>query len=205
MRRAPLARRALRLSLTFFLLAALPAATAFAADAPPWRVEDDSRVGFVARQAGAAVSGRFARFEAEIRFDPDNLAGSRIAVDIDVASVDTQSSDRDQVIRSADLFDVATWPNARFEADRFEPGANGHYRAHGRLTMRDVTRDVELPFSLTIEPHPSDPTVLQARAVGELSVLRLDYGVGQGQWRDTSVVANEVAIQIEILANQPKD
>lgn len=205
MRRAPLARRALRLSLTFFLLAALPAATAFAADAPPWRVEDDSRVGFVARQAGAAVSGRFARFEAEIRFDPDNLAGSRIAVDIDVASVDTQSSDRDQVIRSADLFDVASWPNARFEADRFEPGENGHYQAHGRLTMRDVTRDVVLPFSLTIEPHPADPTALQARAVGELPVLRLDYGVGQGQWRDTSVVANEVAIRIEILARRPKN
>ncbi|MGF1607806.1 MAG: YceI family protein [Kiloniellales bacterium] len=202
---APLARLALRLSPALLLAALLPAAVATAAEAPQWRVEDGSRVGFVARQAGAAITGRFERFDAEIRFDPDNLDGSHVAVDIDVASVDTQSSDRDQVIRSADLFNVARWPSARFEAARFEPNGNGHYKALGQLTLREATQDVVLPFEITISEQPDDPATLQARAVGELPIMRLDYGVGQGQWRDTSVVANEVVIQIEILATRPKD
>lgn len=200
----PLYRLGRCLTAALVLLAVSPTAVP-AAEAPQWRVEEASRVGFVARQAGAAISGRFAEFDAEIRFDPDNLDGSRVAVEIEVASVDTQSSDRDQVIRSPDLFDAARWPNAHFEADRFEPDGKGHYQAHGRLTLRDVTQDVVLPFDLAISPHPDEPATLQAKAVGELPIMRLDYGVGQGQWRDTSVVANEVVIQIEILATRPND
>lgn len=191
-------------ALAVVLLASLPA-VARAAEAPLWNVEEGSRIGFVAQQSGAAIEGRFARFTAEIRFDPDNLEGSRVAVDIEVASVDTQSSDRDATIRSAPLFDAATWPRARFEAERFEQTGPDSYAAHGRLTMRDVTREVVLPFSLVIADHPGDPAALQAKATGELPVMRLDYGIGQGEWQDTSVVGNEVLIQIEILARRPKD
>ena len=124
---------------------------------------------------------------------------------IDVGSINSDSRDRDQVIRSKDLFDVATWPTALFEAPRFDHQGDGLYEAHGQLTMRDVTRDVVLPFQLTIEDHPDDAARLRAHAVGELSVLRLDYGVGQGQWQDTSVVADDVLIKIDIIATRPKD
>lgn len=179
-------------------------ATAAAAEAPSWVVEADSRVGFVARQAGAAVEGRFEAFAAEIAFDPAQLETSRVAVEIDIDSVNSESSDRDGTIRSAALFDAATWPTARFEAERFERTGDNLYTAHGQLTMRDVTREVALPFELTIADHPSEAGALQARAAGELTVLRLDYGVGQGQWQDTSVVANEVVIRIEIIAKRPK-
>jgi len=175
-----------------------------AAAAPGWTVEEDSNVGFVARQAGADVEGRFETFAAEIVFDPAQLDGSRVAVEIDIDSVNSESSDRDQTIRSEALFDVATWPTARFEAERFEQTGDNLYAAHGQLTMRDVTREVVLPFELTITDHPSEADTLQARAAGELTVLRLDYGVGQGLWQDTSVVANEVVIRIEIIARRPK-
>jgi polyisoprenoid-binding protein YceI len=179
------------------------AAPATAADAPAWSVQQESRIGFVAQQGGAPVEGRFESFAAEIRFDPDNLAGSRVAVEIEVASVNSESRDRDQTIRSKDLFDVETWPTARFEADSFTATGDGSYDAQGKLTMRDVTRDVVLPFTLTIEPAPDDPAMLQARALGELSVDRLDYGIGQGQWQDTSVVGNQVIIRIDIRATRP--
>ena len=183
------------------LLIAWPAA---AAEAPLWKVEADSTVIFVARQAGAPVEGRFEKFDAEIRFDAENLEASAVAVEIDIASVNSESSDRDQVIRSPDLFDAATWPTARFEAPRFVHAGGDSYEAQGSLTMRDVTRDVVLPFDLKIEDHPDDGALLRARAVGELTVKRLDYGVGQGQWTDTSVVPDEVVIRIEITATRPK-
>ena len=175
-----------------------------AAAAPLWTVEPDSRVVFIARQAGAPVEGRFEKFSAEIRFDAEDLEASSVAVEIDIASVNSESSDRDQVIRSPNLFDAATWPTARFEAPRFVHAGGDSYEAQGSLTMRDVTRDVVLPFDLTIEDHPDDPAALRARAVGELTVKRLDYGVGQGQWTDTSVVPDEVVIRIEITASRAK-
>ena len=171
------------------------------ADAPEWSVDPDgSSVVFIADQSGAPVEGRFESFEASVRFDPDDLAGSSVFVRIAMASVESGNSDRDATIRSKDLFDVDNWPEALFEAAAFEPDGNGGYLARGRLTMRDVTQEVTLPFDLTIE-QGGDTATAQAR--GEVTVSRLAYGVGQGQWQDTSIVADEVTIRIDIIASRP--
>ena len=167
-----------------------------------WKVEPDSTVGFVATQAGANVEGRFENFTAEIAFDPEDLESSKVMVEIDIASVNSESKDRDDAIRSDGLFDVATWPTARFEAARFEK-QNLWYLAHGTLTLRDVTMEVTLPFQLTIKEDAASGAPAHASAKGELKVNRLDYGVGQGIWRDTSVVGNEVVIRIAIEASHP--
>ena len=74
------------------------------------------------------------------------------------------------------------------------------YEAHGQLTIRDVTRDVVLPFELTIEETGGGKV---ANAVGELTISRLDYGVGQGEWASTKTVGEEVVIRIEIVASAP--
>ncbi len=174
------------------------------AEAPEWSVQDGSRVGFIATQGGAPVEGVFETFDAEISFDPQALDQSRVAVTIDIASVNSESKDRDDTIRSASLFDVATWPNARFEAEGFRQNGDGDYEANGSLTMRDVTKDVVLPFSLEVAPDPDQPGQLRAVAKGELKVQRLDYGVGQGLWEDTSVFGNELVIFIDIQATRPE-
>ncbi len=166
------------------------------AASPVWTVQAGSSVGFTALQAGAPVSGVFEVFDADIRFDSDDPAASTARVTIDIASVNSQSSDRDSTIRSSFLFDVATWPTAVFEATTFESGASaGQYVAVGTLTMRDVTQAVSMPFQLSFEGD-------SAHAEGALEILRLDYGVGQGMWTDTSVVANEVTITIDIQATR---
>ena len=174
------------------------------AEAPSWTVQDSSRVGFIATQGGAPVEGVFETFEAEIRFDPQALDQSRVTVTIDIASVNSESKDRDDTIRSASLFDVATWPNARFEAEGFTQNGDGGYEAAGRLTMRDVTKAVVLPFTLEVTPDSDRPGQLRAAAKGKLTVQRLDYGIGQGLWTDTSVVGNEVVIFIDIQATRPE-
>lgn len=183
--------------------AGMSAGASAPAEASDWAVQDGSRVGFIATQGGAPVEGVFETFEAEIRFDPEALDRSRVAVTIDIASVNSDSKDRDDTIRSASLFDVATWPRARFEAEGFKRNGASGYEAAGRLTMRDVTKDVVLPFTLEIAPDPDQPGQLRAVAKGELKVQRLDYGVGQGLWTDTSVVGNEVVIFIDIRATRP--
>jgi polyisoprenoid-binding protein YceI len=172
--------------------------------AASWTVEDGSAIGFTATQQGRPVDGHFETFTAAIDFDPDDLAASRIEVVIDVASIATGHRDRDLTLRSPAFFDVARWPSARFASDEIEHRQDERYEARGTLTMRDVTRDVVLPFALAIAPHPETPGALQARAAGELTVRRLDYGIGQGDFASTATVGDEVVIRIEVVARRPR-
>lgn len=172
--------------------------------APEWSVVlEESRLGFTAFQSGSPVEGRFDSFEPHIHFDPQDLTGSRVEVQIDMASVNTKSADRDSTIRSEPLFHVEKYPEARFEAGDFRHRGGDEYEADGRLTMRGTTRDIVLPFTLEVAEHPDKQGWKSATAKGDIEVDRLDYGIGQGQWQDTSVVANRVVISFEIRAERP--
>ena len=188
----------MRLLKPFVLVAALAAASvpAAAQEAPRWVVDHEaSKLAFLFTQSGSEYEGVFQSWTAEIAFDPDDLAASALAVTIDMASAETGSDDRDQLLRTAPLFDVESYPEGRFESGEIVETGEGAYEARGRLTLRDQTRDVVLPFTLAIDDGV-------AEAEGRLDIKRLDYGVGQGQWADTSMVADPVAIRFEIRATR---
>jgi len=169
-----------------------------------WTVEDGSTIGFTATQQGQPVEGRFDRFTAEIVLDPAALADSRIDVVIDTASIATGHKDRDAALRSASFFEVERWPTARFTSEEIVPEQGDRYLARGQLTIRDVTREATLPFELTIGPDPDAADGMRAAAQGELSIARLDYGVGQGDFASTRTVGDEVVIRIAIDATRPR-
>ncbi|HEX5079144.1 MAG TPA: YceI family protein [Geminicoccaceae bacterium] len=189
--------RLLRLAIaTLGLCLALPATVGAAA----WTVAEGSAIRFEAYQQGAPVQGAFPRFTADILFDPDDLAGSRIAVEIDTTSVTTGHKDRDAVVRSPNLLDVERWPSARFASARIEKVGDDAYEAHGELTLRAVAKEVVLPFTLHMADDPRDLSLRRAEARGELTISRLDFGVGQGEWASTATVGDKVVIAIEITA-----
>lgn len=197
----PLRRSAAALALAAAALVAGLTAPAVRAQAPEWSVDHAaSRVGFVAYQSGNPVPGAFERFQATIRFDRDDLDASRVDVRIDVQSVATGSMDRDQTITSPSLFHAQEYPNARFRADSFRHAGDNRYVAEGELTMRGTTHPVDLPFTLDVT---REGDTLRAVAKGEVTVERLRWGIGQGQWEDTSMVPNGVDIQIELHASRP--
>lgn len=168
--------------------------------APLWSVDkDDSEIAFTAQQGGSPVEGRFGSFTAELRFDPDALGESRFQVEIEAASVDSGNGDRDSTLRSNAFFDVATWPSALFEADEVRAVGEGRYEAAGTLTLRDRSLPVVLPFALELSGTPGSRLAL---AEGELTISRTAYGVGQGQWADTSVIADEVRIGVRVVARE---
>ena len=174
------------------LLLSLACVAAMAATA--WRTDPSaSHLGFKARQAGAEFEGQFKRFTPQISFDPADLAGSRFVVEIDTRSADTQDGERDAALASNDFFATDRWPTARFETTGFTAKGKGRFDARGRLTIRDVTREVLLPFSFSAAPGGK-----QATLTGGTSIRRLDFGVGQGEWVDTTWVGNEVKIQFEL-------
>lgn len=172
------------------LTASLAAMLALAAT--QWSMQPkESKLTFIGEQAGAQFEGSFDRFTADIRFDPKDLAASRFDVTIDTASVNTQDRERDDTIRSADLFDVKRFPTARYVADKFTSLGGNKYSASGKLTLRDVTREV--PIEFTFETKDAD-----AWLKGTAKLKRLDFGVGQGDWKDTSAVGNDVQVRFAL-------
>lgn len=187
-----------------FLLTALAGlfllspAAAIADEDMRWRIVtgEESYLRFEGTQMGAPFTGHFKQFGGTILFDPERLSDSRADITIDLSSVDAGSPDRTRYLPMADWFSTAQFPNARFVATRIEKGLGlNEYVAHGELTLRDVTAAVILPFTLTINET-------RASMAGSTSINRLDYGVGQGQWRDTKSVGADIKINIGLIAER---
>lgn len=151
-----------------------------------------STLTFTARQAGAPFQGEFKQFSVDIRFDPSDIANSRFEVTVDLASVDTKDRERDGILRGPDLFAVDKWPTATYVTERFEHRGGNRFAAVGKLTLRGVTREVPLDF--TFETDSAG-----AWLKGTAKLNRLDFGVGQGEWRDTASIANEVEVRYALL------
>jgi len=161
--------------------------------ATQWTLQPkESKLTFVGTQAGAAFEGTFERFTADIKFDPQDLAGSHFDVKIDMASVNSRDSERDDTVKSDDLFAVKQFPSAHYVAQRFTAKGGSKFAGAGKLTLRNVTRDV--PIEFTFEKKDGS-----AWLKGSAQLKRLDFGVGQGDWKDTSTVANEVKVSFVLL------
>jgi polyisoprenoid-binding protein YceI len=164
--------------------ASAPATTHYALDAAKSSLE------FTFAQAGAQNKGKFTRFPVSFEFSPDNLAASRLEVTVEIASLDTGDQERDDMLRGADLFAVAKFPQAHFSASQIVKSAAG-YEAVGKLTIRNVTREVHVPFTFrTADEHGVSVGYMS----GKTSLRRLDFGVGQGDWTSTEWVGNEIGV-----------
>lgn len=150
-----------------------------------------SRLEFVGVQAGAEFTGVFEKFAANVDFAPDALAGSRIDVQIDMNSVNSKDKDRDTTIRGKDVFDVAHNPTAHYVTKSITKTAAG-YSALGELTLRGVTKDVPIAFQFS-------PGAAGAKLSGSAKLNRLDFGVGQGDWKSTETVGDAVKINFSLV------
>lgn len=188
------------MALTLALLVTFPAFAA--APVPVWQiVKADSHLGFEGNQMGAPFQGEFKSFDGTIAFDPANLAGGKADITIDMSSADANSTDRNKYLPMSDWFNTAKFPSAHFTVTGFEKGLDkNQYIAKGNLTIRDVTLPIMLPFNLDITKNPTGESV--AKMTAETALNRLDFGVGQGEWKDTSSVANQVKVKITLTAIQ---
>jgi len=187
------------------LLVALFAHPAVAGPQDIWTVDTRaSALAFSVTQVGSIVSGRFPVWTGEIVLDPSAPAAARIDIRIDTRAVSTDNYDVDSLLKGPNFLDVRKFPEARFVSTAVLPKGGDRYEAQGKLTIRDVTRDAVLPFSLAIADDPGHPGALRAKARGRFVVKRLDYGVGQNEWAGTGQVANEVTLDVNVVANRPR-
>lgn len=163
-----------------------------------WRmVPKHSHLEFFFEQAGSTVKGSFRVFEADYWFEPESLEGSRFDVIIDLASVNTGDPDRDGVLRSEDMFAVERWPQARFTALNMKRVGVGRYSAEAELSLRGSVKKLPFPFTLEITRKKKQRWFTLKAEVG---LKRLDFGVGQGDLSDTSWVADEVKVLVDVRA-----
>src|SRR4029077_17518673 len=148
-------------------------------------------------QAGAQNKGRFRRFQVSFDFSPENLVASRLDVTVETNSADTGDEERDDTLRGADLFAASKFPQAHFAATQINRTAAG-YEAVGKLTIRGVTRDARVPFAFR---SASENGAQVGQMSGKTSLRRLDYGVGQGDWKATDQLGNEVGVAFELRLN----
>jgi polyisoprenoid-binding protein YceI len=182
--------------LTSIIVWAAASAGAAAGSPASYTSDAQSRLEFVGVQAGAEFKGVFHKFTAAVDFAPDALATSRIDVQIDMSSVDSLDKDRDTTIRGKDVFDVAHNPSAHYVTKAISKTAAG-FAAVGALTMHGVTKDVPIEFQFT-------PGAADAKLTGSAKLNRLDFGVGQGDWKSTETIGNAVKINFSLVL-KPKN
>jgi len=151
-----------------------------------------SRLEFTGTQAGAPFKAVFHKFTAAIDFSPDALANAHFDVVIDMRSVDSMDGDRDDAMRGADLFDAAHFPAAHYVTHGGATKTAAGYAASGALTLRGVTKEVPIEFTFT-------STATGAKLAGTARLKRLDFGVGQGDFKSTDQVGNDVSVAFSLL------
>ena len=185
------------LSRSLAALAMLLAAAAAAGAAVPTYALDatKSTLAFAFVQAGGHNQGRFPKFAVNFGFADDNLAASHLEVTVDVGALDSGDKERDDTLREADLFNVAKFPQARFTATQIIKTAAGAYEASSSLVIRGVTRALRVPFTLKSATEQGRPVLYMT---GKTLIKRLDFGVGQGDWKSTEWVDNEVMVTFNL-------
>jgi polyisoprenoid-binding protein YceI len=164
-----------------------------AADAAPTRYTLDpakSTFEYQFTQAGALNKGKFTKYTVTLDFSADSLATSKLDVVVDMSSLDTGDKERDDTLKSADLVSVAKFPQSRFTSTQITKTANG-YDAVGKLTIRGVSRDTHVPFSFRTADEQGKPA---GYLLGKTTIKRNDFGVGQGDWKATDQVGNDVSV-----------
>jgi len=154
-----------------------------------------SRLDFTGVQAGAEFKGVFHKFTAAVDFAADALPASHFDVQIDLTSEDSSDKDRDKTIKGPDIFDVAHNPTAHYVTKTITKTAGG-YSAVGALTLHGVTKDVPIDFQFS-------QAAGGAKLEGTAQLKRLDFGVGQGDWKSTEWIADAVKVSFS-LALKPK-
>lgn len=186
-----LAIRTMSMKFPIFVAAVLVAATA----GPTWAQQQlqptQSEIAFVSKQMGVPVQGHFRKFAAQIAFDPAKPANSKIAFTVDVASATLGVKETDAELPKPVWFNTAKFPQATFQSTVVKGLGGGKFEVAGKLAIKGVSSDVVVPVTLT----QSGATTT---ATGAFPIKRLTFRIGENEWADTSMVADEVQVKFKL-------
>ena len=154
-------------------------------------VPAQSEVQFTARQMGVPLEGHFKKFDAQVSFDPAKLATSKIVFTVDTGSATMGSRETDAELPKATWFNVPQFPQATFQSSAIKALGAGKFEVTGKLSIKGMARDVVVPVTLV----QNGATTM---ATGALPLKRLAFKIGENEWADTSMVADDVQVKFKL-------
>lgn len=181
---------------TKMLTAAITLAIALPAIAAMAKLDaSKSTVGIVFKQMNVPVDAKFKKFSASIDYDSAKPEASKATVDIDVTSFDLGDPEYNKEVLKKEWFNAAQFPKANFVSTSMKAGANGKLDVAGNLTIKGKT--IVTSFPLSVKKEGSNQLF-----DGSLPIKRLAFNIGEGEWKDTGMVADEVVIKFHVVTSQ---
>lgn len=177
------------------LVAASLFASALAGAAPLKTDAANSSVAAVFKQMNVPVEAKFKTFTAQINYDAAHPEAAKATVEITTASMDLGDPDYNREIAKPEWFNTAKFPQARFVSNTIKPAGAGKLLVAGQLTIKGKSANVSFPLTVKAD---GARTLFE----GQLPIKRLAFNIGEGEWKDTSMVADEVVIKFRVSAGK---
>ena len=158
---------------------------------------DKSAINFTFKQMNVGMDGHFKKFSTQLSFDPANAAAAKVALEVDLSSIDTGTSDGDEEVVGKLWFNTKAFPMAKFVSSSVKSLGGNRYEVAGQLTIKGKSQPVVAPTTMTVQGD-------QAAFDGSFVIKRADFAIGEGQWADFGVVANEIQVKFHVLASGGK-
>jgi polyisoprenoid-binding protein YceI len=155
-------------------------------------VPAQSEIAFTSKQMGVPVDGKFKKFDAQVAFDPKKPEAAKIGFTIDLASVSLGAAETEAEVVKPDWFNTKAFPQATFQSGAVKGLGGGKFEVAGKLAIKGATKDVVVPVQVT-QAGPN------TTASGSFTIKRLDFKIGDGDWKDTSMVANDVVVKFKLV------
>jgi polyisoprenoid-binding protein YceI len=154
-------------------------------------VPAQSEISFVFKQMGVALEGRFKKFDAQIDFNPTKPETGKVAFSVDIASATLGNAESDAELPKAAWFNTAKFPQATFQSSSIKALGGGKFEVTGKLGIKGSQRDVIVPLTLT-------QAGTATTATGVFPIKRLAFKIGENEWADTSMVADDVQVKFKV-------
>ncbi len=154
-----------------------------------------SDVSFTFKQMGVPVDGKFKKFDAQINFDAAKLDASKVNFTVDIASTTIGDPATDAELPKSMWFNTAKFPQATFVSSSIKALGAGKYEATGKLSVKGIAQDVLVPITMT---QTGTGAAAVTTAVGSFPIKRLTFKIGEGEWADTSMVADPVQVKFKL-------
>jgi polyisoprenoid-binding protein YceI len=152
-----------------------------------------STVSATFKQMNVPIESKFKKFTAAIDYDAAKPDASKATVEVETASLDMGDPDYNKEVAKKEWFNAAQFPKATFVSSSIKAAGAGKLTVTGKLTVKGKTSDVTFPLTVKTE---AGKQVFD----GVLPIKRLTYNIGEGEWKDTSMVADEVVLKFHVVA-----
>ena len=154
-----------------------------------------SDVSFTFKQMGVPVDGKFKKFDAQINFDAAKLDASKVTFTVDIASTTIGDPATDAELPKSTWFNTSKFPQAIFVSSSIKALGAGKYEAVGKLSVKGIAQDVVVPITMT---QTGAGAAAVTTAIGSFAIKRLTFKIGEGEWADTSMVADPVQVKFKL-------